>query len=277
MPTPSGAEPEPGSSGRRWAPLLAALAAVATGFGAVAVFIAEQDEPAKLWNLGVLVIASAVMVLTLWLVPKRRTGGRFDHRFTGAVAAICVMVLGAVTNPFYASSAPPPVPPQVSPQVSPSSPAPSSPTGDVRMHEIWPSSAQNDPHTMEEGGWAATDFPVQAPYIRSVEVAAGSEGNGKVQLSVYDEHQQELASGEAEVRDWRAKYTFEKPVDVRAHLGKRLFLVVRNLWPEKVRVYFTEFDADPSVTSYLPCANKRLAQCPNPQARDLSAMVVGRW
>jgi hypothetical protein len=145
------------------------------------------------------------------------------------------------------------------------------------MHEIWASSAENDAHPLGTGDWAATEFIVQAPHIRSVEVAAGADGSGRVQLSVYDEHQQELASGEADIVDWRAKYTFEKVVDVSDHLGKRLFLVVRNVWPERVRVYFTEHDADPRITTYLPCANKLVAQCPNPQARDLSAIVVGRW
>ncbi|MDG4821754.1 hypothetical protein O7635_07800 [Asanoa sp. WMMD1127] len=169
------------------------------------------------------------------------------------------MTIGLLVNPYYGPR------------------ATDFPKGDQRMHEIWASSAENVAFPMGKGDWVATDFEVNQAYIRSVEVAAGADGPGKLQLAIYDLHQQELASGEAAVVDWRAKYTFERPVDVRAHLGKRLLLVARNVWPVAVRTYFTKNDRVPAATSYRSCGNNRIIDCPSREAGDLSAIVVGRW
>jgi hypothetical protein len=240
----------------------------------VGVFIAEQDEPAKIWNLVVVLLATAITAASLWNRRKNPLPkATIDRRLVKAVlASLLVVVVGLLVNPFYASGK------QSNPEPPPSSESSSSrPVGDVRMHEIWASSAENVARTLPKGSWAATDFQVRQPYLRSVEVAAGADGLGKLQLTVYDEHQQELASGEAVVENWRAKYTFEMPIDISAHLGKRLFLVARNIWPEPVRVYFTRNDRSPDTSSYVSCGQERVIQCPNPQARDLSAIVVGRW
>ena len=156
--------------------------------------------------------------------------------------------------------------------VSTTSP-PAGPPADIRMHEVWASSAENTWHRFSLGQWAMTDFPVTQPYLRSVEVAVADVP--EVQLIVYDEHHQELAAGEAPVVDYRAKYIFEKPVDIHDYVGKHLFLQVRNISSTRMRVYFTKFDRDRSVTSYLWCRAPRATNCPNPEPQDLSALIIG--
>ena len=249
------------------------LTTAATAFGVIGVFVAEQDEPAKIWNLASVLIAGAVMVGFLVIEPRLRVLQRpLDHRATGALTAALTVIIGVVINPFYSASAPGPTP---TPTPGPTASATAGPT-EFLMHGIWPSSAENVAHALPQGTWVATEFLVEAPLLRSIEVAAGANGPGRLLLSVYDEHQQEIASGEAPVSDWRAKYTFEKLVDISAYQGKRLFLVARNLWPEEVRVYFTKQDRDTRVSTYLSCPDRKITRCANPAARDLSAAVVAR-
>ncbi|GGN96938.1 hypothetical protein GCM10010112_88690 [Actinoplanes lobatus] len=137
------------------------------------------------------------------------------------------------------------------------------------MHEIWPSSTQNVAHPLNRRDWVATQFRVTGSRIHSVEVAAGGEG-ARLLLAVVDERGTGIASGEADVRDWRAKVTFPVPVDVARHLR------VHHLWPAAARVYFTGTDLDPGVGTYVRCERPRLTDCPDPEPRDLCAIVIGR-
>jgi hypothetical protein len=150
---------------------------------------------------------------------------------------------------------------------------PPGPPPEIRMHEVWASSAENTWHRVRTGRWVMTDFPVTQPYLRSVEVAAADVD--EVQLIVYDEHGQEIAAGEAPIVDYRAKYIFEKPVDIHDYIGKRLFLQARNISRTPMRVYFTKNDRDRSVTSYLWCPAPKATDCPNPRAEDLSVLIIG--
>lgn len=161
-------------------------------------------------------------------------------------------------------------------------PPPPSGTDDIAMLDIWPSSKANTSVDIPEGKWVMTDFPVRLPYIRSIQVAAAPAGWGgdshgkKVLLRILDAHGKEIDSGEGPIVDYRATYTFSHPVYVHPYLGQHLYLQMMNIAEEKVRAFFSQDDRDPSITSYVPCAESNPVLCPNPLARDLSARVVGR-
>ncbi len=108
-----------------------------------------------------------------------------------------------------------------------------------------------------------------------MEMAAGPNG-GKVLLSVKDEHDQEIAQGEAVIEGYRAKVVFDKAVDLTDYVGRRLHFELRNIYGERVYVYLTDHDRDRRVTSYLSCAMRPATSCPNPEAQDLSVLIVGR-
>lgn len=156
------------------------------------------------------------------------------------------------------------------------------PDADIAMLDIWPSSQANISVDISKQEWAMTDFPVTLPYIRSIEVAAapagwGGSSHGKnVLLRILDAHGKEIDSGEAPIIDYRVKYVFSHPVDVRPYLGQHLYLQMMNITDEKIRTFFSLDDRDPSITSYVPCAAANPVLCPNPFARDLGARVVGR-
>ncbi|WP_204298773.1 hypothetical protein [Actinoplanes campanulatus] len=262
-PAEPGPAPETGRRSRTPAVVTAAMGA----FGLLGVFVAEQDEPAKLWNLVVVLVATGATALTVWLAPRRW--------IAGAVAAVLLAVSGMALNPFYGS--PEPGDGVRGQEISPSSAqnAAPGPGDEIRMHEIWPSSAQNVARPLNRRDWVATQFRVTGSWILSVEVAAGGE-DARLLLAVVDERGTEIASGEADVRDWRAKVTFPVPVDVARYQGTRLYLRAHNLWPAAARVYFTRTDLDPGVGTYVRCERPRLTDCPDPEPRDLSAIVIGR-
>jgi hypothetical protein len=269
------------------------LGALITGalslFGLVAVFVDALDEPWKLWLLAVALLSIGVGCISIWLwrrgsrrdtAPARRA----DRRAAAAVAcaALTIAVIGAARAPAREPTKDPTA--RVTPSVA-------NPTGDVRMHELWASSAENlsltlvrrtpsQTRTGNPPSWAMTDFTVTQPYLRSIEVAAAADRPGRLQLLVYNEHSEEVASGEADIdmTTSRAKVTFEKSRDISPYLGKRLFLMARNIFTQPVRVYFSKSDLDRSVTSYVDCGAHvtSYTACPNPYPRDLSTLVVGR-
>ena len=200
---------------------------------------------------------------------------------TAVLVAVCVAMLAVVL--LVVSTRPPPAGP------APASGTVGPPPGtDITIHEVWASSAANVRHELspakpgKQAGWAMTDFLVTVPFIRSVEAAVGPNAPGstdetqKVLFRVLDEHGEETAQGAAGIVDYRAKYVFSNPVNVREYLGKRLFLEVRNISSAPMRVYLTPHDQDRSVTSYLPCGAAKPTLCPNPEPRDLSVLVIGR-
>jgi hypothetical protein len=151
------------------------------------------------------------------------------------------------------------------------------PNQDIRMQEVWASSSENVHKELRDRQWAATDFPVTQPFLRSVEVAAGPPGVKKVQLIVYDPQMQEVASCENPINaDWRVKCIFDDPIDIHFYLGQHLYLLVKNIVRQPIRTYLTKNDRDRSVTSYLSCGQPKLIECPNPHPQDLDVLIFGR-
>lgn len=238
--------------------------------GLLLTLIQVQGEPAKLRNMVAALLATftAVAIYLIWRLKKRG-----DYRKRALILIMLAYFAVALLTVGLALAL-------SGEQTSPGRPSAIEPSMDIRMHEVWASSAENVARLLKQGEWAMTDFPATAPYLRSVEVAVGpsAEPNDidRVLLIVYDEHQQEIASGEADIQGYRAKFVFEKPVDIHDYLGKRLFLQVRNIYTNSRRVYLTNYDKDRSVTSYISCGAPKAVSCPNPQAQDLSTLVVGR-
>jgi hypothetical protein len=184
-----------------------------------------------------------------------------------ASAALPALLYGLGREVPEAVAVPPP------PAAAPAVPIPGP---DVRIHEVWASSAENVTHFLDErGDWAMTDFKVTVPYLRSTEMAAGPNGS-KVLLSVKDEHDQEIAQGEAIITDYRAKVVFDSAVDVTDYVDRRLHFELKNIYGGRVYVYLTKNDRDRTVTSYLSCPSRPAVSCPNPKAQDLSVLIVGR-
>ncbi|WP_127503968.1 hypothetical protein [Actinoplanes solisilvae] len=242
------------------------LTVAATVLGIAGGFIQVQDEPAKVWTMGAAVLAAlaASLAFLVWrkFQPHRRRRWQQIRGAAGSAVLSIAVFLTAVS---------------VKPADTPASPAPTAPdpAADVYMHEIMSSSLENTTVRLGPGGWAMTEFRVTRPYLRSIEVAAGSNGE-KILLIVYDENAQEIASGEPIISGYRAKHIFRQPKDISAYVGSRLYLMAANLPEREARVYFTKHDADPGINSYLRCPRPRPLDCLNPRKQDLNALVVGR-
>jgi hypothetical protein len=249
----------------------------ATVFGIAGGFIQVADEPGKLWNMGAAVFAAlaACLAFLMWqrARPDRRSGQR-QIRAAVVSAALSTAVF-AVLFSVNPTDKPSGSGARASAPTSAAPIAPSSDDTDIYLHEIMPSSTENLSVRLGKGDWAMTQFRVTQPYLRSVEVAAGSNGE-KILLSVYDEHMREIASGEPVIDGYRAKRTFEHPKDVSDYMGSRLYLRATNLYGGPIRVYFTKYDADGGIESYLSCPRPRPLDCLNPEPQDLNALVVGR-
>lgn len=75
------------------------------------------------------------------------------------------------------------------------------------------------------------------------------------------------------MEDGRAKTIFKDPVDVRADVGKRLFLQVYNIANGPMRVYFSTRNVNRNVQGYLWCKGPA-ASCTH-RGEDLNALVIG--
>jgi hypothetical protein len=253
-------------------PVGATLTVGATVLGIAGGFIQVQDEPGKLWNMGAAVLAALVACL-LFLAwrrgrPERRSGAlQLPGAILSAAFAIALFLIAVLVNPAGRALSSTPLNPTLS--------IGSDPSKDIYMHEIMSSSTENIRSPLGKRDWAMTDFRVTQPYLRSIEVAAGPNG-ARIGLGVYDEHMQEVVSGETTVTRYRAKFTFEQPKDISKYAGSRLYLRATNIYGNELRVYFTNHDVDSGITSYLRCPNPRPLDCVNPRVQDLNALVVGR-
>lgn len=202
------------------------------------------------------------------------TGVFINHNYAGLAAAlllVTVLVAGVAFLIFRT--------PSTKTEGGGSPPTTTSATAslDVRMHEIWTSSKENQAVKLESGQWMATDFPVTVQYLRSIEIAAAKSNGGLVLLQVYDTDGHEVTSQEIAVDNYRAKVVFDSAVDVSRYRGGRLFLVVSNIYPGAMNVYVSKSDIDPRTTSCGPYqAPTRIPECTNTHGFDLSALVVGR-
>jgi hypothetical protein len=156
------------------------------------------------------------------------------------------------------------------------------PDGEIRTHEIWASSADNERYPINGyHDWVMTSFPVLIPYLISIDVAAGPNGQ-RVLITVENAAEDEIAQGEATVDEYRAKYTFAKPVDVSDYMCSDLYLRVRNITDRESHVYLSRIDRDPSVHTYFSdqCRTRTdpalACQSKDRGRQDLSALVAGR-
>ena len=191
-------------------------------------------------------------------------------RFAPLVAILASAIVVSAIIPIVRSS------PEREGDVT-ASPTVTTSSKESKTFEQWSSSSENYHHTLKDREWVAADFPVTQPYIRSIEVAAGPPEVEKVQLILYDEQQRELRGCEQPIGDWRVKCTFDQPVDVRRHIGRHLYILVKRITPkESVRVYLSKYDTNPDVRSYVSCGpGKKIWECPNPRPQDLNMLIYG--
>jgi hypothetical protein len=252
-------------------PVGAIATAISTIFGLVAVFVSVQNEVPKLWNLSVALIAIVALVWAVWLWRSAgdatKVANHRPRRIMAAVIGIPALVLGILGIALNPTDDPHPE----------SDPVPGylGPPADTHEHEIREEGANVHFHRVARDRWAMTDFIVTLPYVRSIEVNV--TGVDKVRLSLIrrtgPDVWQPIAWDEPPVEAGRAKTIFMEPIDVRADIGKKLFLQVFNVSQGEIRVYFTTQNINKNVQSYLGCNG--LAASSLHRGEDLNALVIG--